>query len=290
MSQLRMVDEITPEDWIARAKEQWNPIKTFCLFSGGGDSSVVAHRLRDHYEALVFIDTGTAAKGVREHVEFFADWIGKPLIVEGAGSAYRDMVLGGRILSRGENAGKPEPAMGFPGKGQHGKAYTRLKERQIEKVLAKAKEGHPRTASVLFLSGVRRDESARRTNRMPLTEHGSAKFVNPLIEWTNREMRDYRDSNELPQSEASALLHRSGECNCGAFAKADEERAMLEAFEPALFAFIRGLEEECEAKGVRWCRWGGYDLDGNQAAGHSEPGLMCSDCVQQIPMDLEEAA
>lgn len=160
MKQLQMVDEITPEDWIARAKDQWSPVKTFCLFSGGGDSSVVAHRLRDHYEALVFIDTGTAAKGVREHVEFFADWIGKPLIVEEAGSAYRDMVLGGRILSRGENEGKPEPAMGFPGKGQHGKAYTRLKERQIEKVLAKAKEGHPRTASILFLSGVRRDESA----------------------------------------------------------------------------------------------------------------------------------
>ena len=49
-----------PVGLIEEAKERWTPIKTFCLFSGGGDSGVLAHRCRDHYDALFYIDTGTA--------------------------------------------------------------------------------------------------------------------------------------------------------------------------------------------------------------------------------------
>lgn len=272
--------KLDPDLLLSLAVERWNPVKTYCLFSGGGDSSVVAHRCRDAYDALVFIDTGTAVPGVVEFVQSFAAWIKKPLIIESAGTAYRDMVLGGRPMPK---KGGVEPPNGFPGKGMHNKAYSRLKERQIRKVLKAAKEGHPRSASVLFISGVRRAESQRRAKREPLTEEGSSKFVNPLIDWSNEEMRDYRRDHKLPESEVTALLHRSGECNCGAFAKAEEERAMMKSLWPEWFARnIEALEAECEEKGIRWCRWGGYDKDGLQAAGSGEaPGLLCSDCVQQ---------
>jgi 3'-phosphoadenosine 5'-phosphosulfate sulfotransferase (PAPS reductase)/FAD synthetase len=170
---------------------------------------------------------------------------------------------------------------GFPGKGQHGKAYSRLKERRIEELLRQAKKGHSRRATVLFLSGVRRGESRRRAKREPLTERGSAKFCNPLIDCSTEEMVAYRRRFDLPQSDVAALLHRSGECNCGAFARVEEERQLMRAFWPRWWAqTIEALESEAQARGIRWCRWGGLDIQGNQAAGvASDPGLLCANCL-----------
>jgi 3'-phosphoadenosine 5'-phosphosulfate sulfotransferase (PAPS reductase)/FAD synthetase len=174
-----------------------------------------------------------------------------------------------------------EAPYGFPGKGQHSKAYARLKERRLEDVLREAKSGHPRNSTVLFLSGIRRDESARRSNREPLTERGSAKFCNPLISWTRAEVHEYHERHSLPVSDVAALMHRSGECNCGAFAKADEERRLISSLWPGWWSdSIERLEREAAALGIRWCRWGGFDLDGVQAAGApGKAGLLCSSCA-----------
>lgn len=305
----------SPESLIGAAKRRWKPIKTYCLFSGGGDSGVLAHRCRDHYDELLYIDTGTAVPtseepaitGVEDHVRAFAEQLGKPLSIRRSGDAYRTMVLGNELwwrryraalrrqpdlgieemISRDKKAGRVSSRLygqapyGFPGKGQHAKAYSRLKERRIEEVLRETKAGRPRTAAVLFLSGVRRSESRRRAKREPLNQRGSAKFCNPLIEWTALDMASYRSHFDLPQSDVAALLHRSGECNCGAFAQAEEERALMRTFWPRWWAErIEALEAEAQAKGIRWCRWGGYDLDGNQAAGSATApaGLLCSNC------------
>ena len=50
------------------------------------DSTVLAHRCREHYQALAWIDTGTAVPGVAEFVVEYADWLGKPLRVLDAGT------------------------------------------------------------------------------------------------------------------------------------------------------------------------------------------------------------
>jgi 3'-phosphoadenosine 5'-phosphosulfate sulfotransferase (PAPS reductase)/FAD synthetase len=304
-----------PEELIAEAKERWSPIRTYCLFSGGGDSGVLAHRCSDHYDELFYIDTGTAIPtsgqpqilGVEDHVRAFAERLGKPLAIRRSGDAFRTMVLGddlwwrryrmtaarhrrpfsiedmiaedrcaGRTLSKRYG----HAPYGFPGKGQHSRAYIRLKERRIEEILRDTKQGHPRTARVLFLSGIRRAESRRRAKREPLTERGSAKFCNPLIDWTAGDVAEHRSRFALPQSDVAALLHRSGECNCGAFSRAEEERELMRTFWPQWWAEeIEALEAEAEARGIRWCRWGGYDLKGNQAAGSTaDPGLLCANC------------
>lgn len=300
------------EELIAEAKEQWQPIKTYCLFSGGGDSGALAHRCRDHYDALFYIDTGTAIPtvdqivGVEDHVRSFAEALGKPLVIRRSGDAYRTMVLGDELwwrryrnraarsrrpfsleemIAEDRRAGRAESKRygqapyGFPGKGQHSKAYSRLKERRIEEILRETKQGYPRTAAVLFLSGIRRAESQRRAKREPLTERGSAKFCNPLIDWTASDVANYRSQFGLRQSDVAALLHRSGECNCGAFARAEEERELMRTFWPGWWAEIEALEAEAEARGIHWCRWGGYDRKGNQAAGSTaDPGLLCANC------------
>lgn len=149
-------------------------------------------------------------------------------------------------------------------------------------LLRESKVGYSRRARVLFLSGIRRSESRRRAEREPIDrlKGSSAVFVNPLINWTDLDMLRYRRTHELPESDAAALMHRSGECNCGAFASASQERAMLRQLYPEFFAEIEALEAEAEAAGLRWCRWGGYDRDGLRATDRATqaPGLLCESC------------
>lgn len=261
--QIRLLPGEDPDDLIARAKLEHRPIATVCLFSGGNDSTVVAHRCRDAYDGLVFIDTGTAVPGVREFVEGTAEWLGKPLLVLESGDAFRRMVL--------------DPRFGFPGPAQHSRAYTRLKERQLERMLRDFKVGYPRSSRVLAITGIRRAESARRSTRAALTRRGSLAFVNPLIDWTNREMWEYRVGYGLPESEVAALLHRSGECNCGSFA-APGEREELRSLWPEWFeAMIGSLEREAAAAGVRACRWGERPGEVGE-----DVGALCSDCQLRL--------
>lgn len=250
----------------------------WCLFSGGNDSTVLAHRCRRHYDGLAFIDTGTAVPGVVEFVRDFARWVDKPLRILDAGDAYRKLVLGGRVRRNGAI----DPPLGFPGPAMHGRVYVALKETQLRTLLRESKVGHSRRARVLFLSGIRRAESRRRSSREPIDRlrKTSAVFVNPLLNWTDLDMLRYRRAHELPESDAAALMHRSGECNCGAFASAERERGMLRALYPDFFADIEALEAEAEAAGIRWCRWGGYDRDGKRATDRARqaPGLLCESC------------
>jgi 3'-phosphoadenosine 5'-phosphosulfate sulfotransferase (PAPS reductase)/FAD synthetase len=300
-----------PDELMNLARADHRPVAAWCLFSGGNDSTVLAHRCREHYQGLAFIDTGTAVPGVAEFVREYAEWLGKPLRVLDAGDAFRVMVLGDLVwwarfiaahdrqpglsietfiardqhrYGRASGGGLGQVPHGFPGPGAHGRAYNRLKERQLMMLLRESKQGHPRSARVLFLSGIRRAESRRRAKREAINRlaRTSAVFVNPLIDWTGEQMRTYRAEHRLPESPAAALLHRSGECNCGAFAKAREERAMLKALYPEFFAKIEALEAEAQAAGVRWCRWGGYDIRGNRAgAARERPGLLCESCERR---------
>ena len=280
--QLRILPGLDPEDVIEKAHDEHGPfVARVCLFSGGHDSCVLAHRCRDYYDELAFIDTGTAVPGVREFVESYAAWIGKPLRVLHADDAYRRMVLGGHTLTNGKTA----PANGFPGPAQHGMAYINLKERQLDRLKRELKQGHPRNSRVLFLAGVRRAESARRATRPPITRSGATVFANPLIDWTAIQMRQYRTEHQLPESDVLALIHRSGECNCGAYA-APGEREMLQSLWPEWFEETIGcLEREAAAAGIPGCKWGERP-PGAEAA---EGGPLCPSCDWR-QLVIEDAA
>lgn len=265
-----------PEEIIASACSEFNPIARFCLFSGGGDSSVLAHRCIDLYDELMFIDTGTALPGVREHVQKVADFIGKPLRVYEAGDAYKLMVVGGGVRP---SDGKPHVAVGFPGPGQHGRAYQRLKERQINSLVRDAKVGYKRRDKVLLLTGVRRAESKRRRNRSPVTRNGGSVFCNPLIDWSGKQMRDYRAKFDFPVSDVTALLHRSGECQCLAFASSGESD-MIKSLWPEWYSeVIEPLEKEARRLGIKHHKWGwAGDLKAKDRPAPAEGGELCTSC------------
>jgi 3'-phosphoadenosine 5'-phosphosulfate sulfotransferase (PAPS reductase)/FAD synthetase len=260
-----------PDALIAQARDAYTPIATWCLFSGGHDSSVLAHRCRDHYQGLCFIDTGTAFPGVVDFVEEFAAWLGKPLRIMRAGDAFRKLVL---------------ELGGFPGPAGHGRAYARLKERQIRTLVRCEKAGQRRRSCVMLLTGKRRAESARRAaSTLGIDKRGGHLFVNPLVDWTGDQVRAYRTEHDLPESDAAALLHRSGECNCGSFAKPGE-REMLRALAPGWFdANIGSLEREANAAGIAACRWG----ERPPAVAPGAAGPLCSTCEWRATQSHSQA-
>lgn len=319
----------SPESVVQRAVTLNDPIARWCLFSGGNDSTVLAHRCAEHYEGLAWIDTGLALPGVAEFVAEFARWIDKPLRVLHAGNRYEDLVCGDNrwwermaecrdlygawwsiedmrewnkstwgqeagVVKRGPQKGLDlgQFPHGFPTGATHGRTQNRLKQRQIEAFVRDLKTGHPRTARVLFLTGIRRAESKQREKYAAITREGGAAYANPLIDWKDHDMRRYRAAHAIPESDAAAIMHRSGECNCGAHANARDEAALLRSvYRDWWDAVIAPIEAKAERLGVRWCRYGGYDLDGNRATekDDGESLGLCQDCPTRL-FDVEPVA
>ena len=95
--------------------------------------------------------------------------------------------------------------------------------------------------------------------------------------WTKLDMNTYRLMfKDVPVNEVSDLIHMSGECLCGAFAKPDELEEIRQWF-PDTAAEIDSLQAEVEAAGWKapYSRWG----HGNGRP--SKVGALCSSC--EIP-------
>lgn len=273
-----------PDQVVAQARAEHKPVRTICLFSGGHDSTVLAHRMRDHYDELAFVDTGTALPGVLEFVVAYANELGKSVRIMWSGTdAYRTLVVGG------EWRGRTWTPQGFPGPAAHNVAYQRLKQYAIEELVRTVKAAYgdgDRMARVMLLTGTRRGESARRarTQTAPHRRVKAQVWVNPLIDWTNEQMRAYRVEHGLPESDVAALLHRSGECNCGAFAAPGEREDLQQLYPEWFAATITPLEQRAAELGLPGCVWGQRPHETAAPA-----GPMCSDCQLRID-DLADAA
>lgn len=245
-----------PADLMDEAIAKWNPSHVIALTSGGGDSTAALLAVRKYIDCAAYIDTGTALPGVREHVEKVCEKIGVGLIVlETPWSEYEQMVV----------------KHGFPGPAQHRIAYIRLKERRLYDLIRQVKT--KRGDRVLFSTGVRQQESTRRMGTTAALQHAkSFRWVAPIIDWDKQQVRQVVSAAGIGQSDVSALLHRSGECNCGAFA-APGERQMLAKLWPEWWAKFELLEAKAAAAGVP-ATWG------VRPGERSEVGPMCHGCGQ----------
>ena len=267
----RLINEA--HDTLAEAKERfiYSEGKTdagVCvLFSGGNDSTVLTHLMKEEADWAVHINTGIGIEQTRQYVRDTCRMWGLPLMEKHppAGSTYRELVLD----------------QGFPGPGHHFKMYQRLKERglrQVRKELVK----HPRRERVIFLAGRRREESQRRMNVPEFDRVGSIVFVSPLVNWTKADLNTYRTmfGDAIPRNEVSDNLHMSGECLCGAFAKKGELDEIAWWY-PDTAAEIHALEAEVLATGKfeeKRCKWGWGDNGDLKYEAASKSGLLCSSC------------
>jgi 3'-phosphoadenosine 5'-phosphosulfate sulfotransferase (PAPS reductase)/FAD synthetase len=198
------------------------------LFSGGNDSTVLAHLFRDRITHAAHANTTIGVEQTREFVRNTCDEWGVPLIERSAPrleDQYRALVLD----------------RGFPGPAMHFKMFTRLKERALEQVRREL-VAKPFKERVVFLAGRRRTESKRRANVPEFGRKGSTVWISPMVNWTKMDMNTYRLlSGDVPRNQVADVLHMSGECLCGAFASAGE-REQLEEWFPGTMLEIRELE------------------------------------------------
>lgn len=243
-------------------------VASYALYSGGNDSTTMTHLFKDYVDAAVHVNTGIGIEKTRDFVRETCEKWGLPLIVKEPppGSTYRELVLD----------------QGFPGPAMHFKMYQRLKERGLMEV-RRDKVKDPRNERVIFLAGRRRDESKRRKNVPSMQKTGSIIWVSPMVNWTKQDLNTYRQMFDVPQNPVSAILHMSGECLCGAFAKPGELEE-IEFWFPDVAARIRSLEAEVRAAGhEEWkCSWG----HGGRGEQPSEVGIMCSNCDMRYQQDL----
>lgn len=199
------------------------------LFSGGNDSTTLAHLFRDRATHAAHANTTVGIEQTREFVRSTCTEWGLPLIERmppRLTDRYRALVL----------------AHGFPGPGHHYKMFQRLKERALGSIL-KELVGNPHRNRVVFLAGRRRTESKRRANVPELERRGSAVWISPMVNWTKLDMNTYRLMvGDVPRNAVSDLIHMSGECLCGSFASPGE-RVEIESWFPMAFDEIRELED-----------------------------------------------
>lgn len=238
------------------------------LFSGGNDSTVLTHVFRHRIDYIVHANTTVGIEDTRRFVRATAAGWHIPLLefMPDPGDRYQDLVLD----------------RGFPGPGMHYKMFQRLKERGLRKARRQLVK-NPRKQRVVFLAGRRRTESSRRANVPEFEREGSTVWVSPLLNWTKFDMNTYREmSGDVPRNQVSDLLHMSGECLCGAFAKKGELEE-IEAFYPETVAEIRALEAAIAHRTdipeyrKRW-GWGG-DAEVLKASRRTpRSGRLCSSC------------
>lgn len=246
--------------------DQNRTVAAICiLYSGGNDSTCLAHLFRDRADYAIHANTTIGIEQTRQFVRDTCKAWNLPLLefVPPAGSTYRELVF----------------EHGFPGPGMHWKMYQRLKERclmQARRQIVK----RPRQERVVFLAGRRRTESARRANVPELNRTGSIVWVSPLVNWTKTDLHTYREwAGDVPRNEVSDLIHMSGECLCGAFAHKDEF-AEIEAFFPEVAEEIRALEREVaalEKHPPKVCKWG-WGATEKLTAEDLRSGPLCSSC------------
>ena len=239
---------------------------TCVLYSGGNDSTTLAHLFRHRAQAAIHVNTGIGIEATRQFVrDTCASW-DLPLMEmhPPAGSTYRELVLD----------------QGFPGPAHHYKMYQRLKERGLRQA-RNALISRPRAERVLFLAGRRRDESSRRMLIPEMERVGSTVWASPLANWTKADLNTYRELHDVPRNPVSDALHMSGECLCGAFAHIGELEE-IEFWYPDVAVQIRSLEDEVRAAGhpEERCKWGWGAERGMtpEQIAEAKSGALCSTC------------
>jgi 3'-phosphoadenosine 5'-phosphosulfate sulfotransferase (PAPS reductase)/FAD synthetase len=260
------------------------------LFSGGNDSTVLAHLFRQQAHYAIHANTTIGIEDTREFVRNTCEEWGLPLIERTAPfpekNSYEALVLD----------------QGFPGPGHHYKVFQRLKERVLRLVRGEL-VANPRKERVVYLAGRRRSESQRRANIPEMERVDATVFVSPLAYWTKADLNTYRlmcaagkmPGGPVPTNDVTAKIHMSGECLCGAFASAGE-RAELEFWFPEVMAWIAELEARiADRTDIPDHRktWGwGADPEvlKKSRTKPSKVGALCSSCEDRFLPGLEVVA
>lgn len=215
----------------------------YALFSGGHDSLTAASLASKHelFRGVVHLNTGIGIEETREFVRDVCRSQGWPLFEQYAGlTRYEDLVL-----ERG----------GFPyGAQSHNSMLFYLKQQPLRRWFATTK------GRIGLVTGIRKQESVRRMGvgiSVPVRWRDKEPrnvWISPILEWSKIDCGRYMEVEKLSRNRVVDLLHRSGECLCGALARAGEIHELARWF-PDVAQRINRLEKECERRGIMSSVW-----------------------------------
>lgn len=263
---------------IDRAVKQYNPIAVVGMMSGGDDSLPACYiaSLHHAFSGMLHINTGIGIEQTREHVRRLC--------------ADRKWKLWEYKAEENTKAdGSPDPMIyrdlclmnGFPGPFQHGKMYSKLKERQIARFLRDVRSDRG-VGKILLVNGARSKESMRRKRNVvkEIDRRGGSVWVNVILGWDREDCGWARIYAELPRNPVAEHLGMSGECLCGAFAKPGE-LDRIGFWYPDFKRKILALQDEVKAAGMPW----GWEDPGPQEWYTRAMGGQCF-----LDMDMETPA
>lgn len=268
-----------PQHILSEAIELYKPRQIVCLFSGGYDSMVtthLVHQLDTHgYPMSTWaIDTKLSADGWPEFVRAVAGELQFSLF-----SIYDNQRGFEENVELVRKYGCPYSPQG------HTTTYQRLKERGMDAIHMMYKKGvHDKT---LFVSGMRRAESAKRSNADEYHRLSKSNkcFVAPIVHWSDEEVTRYRIENDLPENPFYATVRGSGDCQCnwGNFI----DYASLSHYSPVLAAGNVALLDSLsrENHGYGWDENPPKKVDKNQMSLLPEADLngpfLCTNCSRR---------
>lgn len=248
---------------------------SFALFSGGHDSLCATHvaMTRGYAEEVVHVNTGIGVDETRRFVRDTCAEHGWKLNELRPPVSYDDLVL----------------EFGFPGPAGHQFMYRRLKERALA---AFARERKPRRGFPLtYCTGVRKQESARRMRGQQQEIERAPKlgwtWRAVILEWSKADCNQYIADHGLRRNPVVDLLHMSGECLCGSFARPGE-RAEIKLWFPEVDSRLTALEQRVRDAGRPGCVWGFRPPNVHRSQLRFDDDLMlCTSCVAS---EAKEAA
>lgn len=223
------------------------------LYSGGNDSSTIAHLFKDVATHVVHANTGTGIQATRDFVaDTTASW-DLPLLtgLPPEGQRYENIVRG-EVYAKSKKTGDLERSYepGFPGPAMHQVMYDRLKGRFLAQVPHILGISGSRTDRVVFIAGRRRAESQRREDVPFNEERGTVFWSSPIANWHKADLMAYRlmaaaAGDPVPHNPVTDVLGMSGECGCLAYAKGGERQKWIDAYpEDPFIRMILAVEEQ----------------------------------------------
>ncbi len=218
------------------------------------------------FRGAVHINTGIGIEETREYVRGVCLEHGWPLTeLHAPKGEYRRLVL-----ERG----------GFPyGSQSHNAMLWYLKQRPLAAWMREQR------GQVGLVTGIRKDESVRRMGAgisVPIRHDGRKTWISPILDWSAIDVSRFIDHEGFNRNPVVDLLHRSGECLCGALAQEAEIHEIAQWF-PETARKIQALERECESRGIVACVWAGrtarrLNADQEQLFPKSDYAPLCSSC------------
>lgn len=201
----------TPEKIINEAISDHDPSHIILAVSGGYDSLCMAHYIHKNMKfdrpLLVYaIDTLLCADG-------WLSWIDS--IAHGYGwcfDIYRNRKGWEQYVEFIRHHGHPFSRQG------HTYAYWRLKDRAFADMLRDHKREwrgrKKRNDRIMFVTGIRRDESPERKDAAYIQKRKSDVWVNAIADWSADDILAYRIENEIPENPFYETVGGSGDCQC----------------------------------------------------------------------------